>query len=458
MTSSVRTRPVARMQCITLGLTVALACYSYASHIVNFHRRECAVDGIAAVGPQRQTTTTTTTTYGQKPPPMENDGLNWITAKPNKVRRMGYEDAWLMQWKYRHYRPNLGPRCVHTKDYSPFQDDLMCTIPGYVPARLFVTPPEVRSRNESLPPHPDGSISRVIFVSWLDRRLGKAMFTSLMTLIHHNPEYEFIFFDDEDVDRFFCETAREEWAIPILSRINAGAMRADVWRLLIMQRYGGVYVDSDISALGRLPIAPGDTAVSGVGCWGHIPTGVPGSNDTLRGVLEHWAMAFMPNHPFINAAVSAMKNNLLHPDYLLRSDTPEAASEGSVTMRLTGPAMYQRALHDVLIRSKCEYVDSSFCDALWAPEDHCDDMQTFRAYFPGGERFFKRVNLNDTVTHKVFIDATVWDGEEAVLRKTWDYDDSSLRITNTTDPTFCDAEAIHIRASRREIVFKGTTI
>ncbi len=161
-----------------------------------------------------------------------------------------------------------------------------------------------------------------------------------MTLMQYNLEYEFIFFDDEDVDRFMCENSAgdKEWGISILSRIRAGAMRADVWRLLIMQRYGGMYVDSDIPALGKLPIEEGDTAVSGVGCWGHLL--VPSSNSTRMygGLLEHWAMAFMPNHPYINAAVSAMRENLLHPDYLLRYDTPKAASEGSATMQLTGPA------------------------------------------------------------------------------------------------------------------------
>ena len=350
------------MPSITLGLTMLLACYSYVLHIVSFHRCECAYDGIAVSGPRRQTrtaaTTTTTTTKTTNEGmnakaiavPNENDGLVWITPKPNLARRVGYEDDWLMGWKYRHYDPNdLGPRCFHAGDRTPFEEELMCEIPGYIPARrVTIVTTEEEEKDEDVPPSSRRrDVSRVIFVSWLDRRLGKAMYTSLMTLIHVNPEYEFIFFNDEDVDRFICENSSsgggggvedDEWGISILSRIKAGAMRADVWRLLIMQRYGGVYVDSDISALGRLPIEVGDTAVSGVGCWGHLP--VPGSNGTQRygGVLEHWAMAFMPNHPYINAAVAVMRDNLLHPDYLLRSDTPEAVADDSATKRLTGPA------------------------------------------------------------------------------------------------------------------------
>ncbi|KAL3783182.1 hypothetical protein ACHAW5_008116 [Stephanodiscus triporus] len=215
---------------ITLGLTVVLACYNYTLHIITFHRCSFAENDVVEL--QRQT-------RRQKKVINENDGLTWITDKPNKARRVGYEDDWLMAWKDRHYSTNLGPRCVVYSDgnYTPYDDDLMCTIPGYIPARMLV-PPEDDGRTRNNPPlrSPAGMISRVIFVSWFDRRLGKGTFTSLMTLMHHNPEYEFVFFDDEDVDRFLCETSREEWAIPILSRINAGAMRADIWRLLVIQR------------------------------------------------------------------------------------------------------------------------------------------------------------------------------------------------------------------------------
>lgn len=161
----------------------------------------------------------------------------------------------------------------------------------------------------------------------------------------------------------------------------------------------------------------------------------------------------MPRHPFINAAVSVMKDNLLHPNYLLRTDTPEAVAEESVTMRLTGPAMYQSALQAILNKSKCEMIDFSFCDALWAPEDHCGDMETFRSFFPRGQRFFKRVNLNDTVTHKVFL-GSAWDREvEEVPVGPWAYDDPSVAISTATDPTFCDADAFELRANRRERPF-----
>ena len=63
------------------------------------------------------------------------------------------------------------------------------------------------------------------------------MYTSLLTLIlinhNHNPELEFMFFNDEDVDTFMCRDDNDmtkhnnkdaEFAIPTFSRIRSGAM------------------------------------------------------------------------------------------------------------------------------------------------------------------------------------------------------------------------------------------
>jgi hypothetical protein len=363
-----------------------------------------------------------------------NDGLVWITPKPDSARHVGWEDDWMMDWKRRHYSPEQRPHCKTTYS-TPYDDNLLCEIPGYVPARL------VPSRGKEQP-----AIPRVIFVSWFDRRLGRAMYTSLLTLLHHNPEYEFILFDDEDVNRFLCEnvgSSEEDFAIPIFSRVQAGAMKADIWRLLIMQQYGGVYLDSDISSLGKLPIEWNDTAVSGVGGWSHLPGGA-------GGLLEHWAMAFMPRHPFVSKAVAVMRDNLEHPDYLMRKDTPEAEAEESWTIRLTGPAMYQWTLHNILEKAQCRKRKDSYCNALWAPEQYCKDMDTFRSFFPVGHRLFHRVNLDNAVSHKVFYPGGPWEQETTKQFISTDYDDPIHHLLKEKVPGFCSADAFAERAAMRK--------
>ncbi len=378
---------------------------------------------------------------------IQNDGLAWITPKPSKARNIGYEDEWLLAWKEKHYSTDQATRCDYTSGYTPYDHELICTIPAYIPARHL----EIPSRQPMIP--------KVIYVSWFDRRLGKALFTSLMTLLHHNPTYEFIFFDDEDVDRFVCETSlRDEWGLPIFSRVRAGAMRADIWRLLILQRYGGVYVDSDISAIGPLPIAENDTAVSGVGCWGHLPGPISPRSNKPGGLFEHWAMAFMPRHPYLIRSLEVLMENLHHPEYLMRKDTMEGRAEDSITVRLSGPGMYQWTLHKILNESKCEMISHSFCEALWSPETYCRDIDTFRTFFPEGLRLFRRVNLNDTLTHKIMYPSGFWIRETETVFKHANphYDDPKSMITNTTDLTFCESESFERRAKDRERAFQSS--
>ena len=50
-----------------------------------------------------------------------------------------------------------------------------------------------------------------------------------------------ILFVDDDVDRFVCENIGKAFALPLFSKVRrAGATRIDIWRLLVMQKYGGV--------------------------------------------------------------------------------------------------------------------------------------------------------------------------------------------------------------------------
>ena len=368
---------------------------------------------------------------GVEPSSVVNDGLVWITPKPDSAREVGWEDEWMMKWKRDRYSPDQQLLGCSTSYKTPYDDNLLCHLPGYIPARLYVPSTD----KEDQP-----SIPRVIFISWFERRLGRAMYTSLLTLLHHNPEYEFILFNDEDVDHFICDLMTEDFA-PTFSKVRAGAMRADIWRLLIIQRYGGVYLDSDISALNKLPIEWRDTAVSGVGCWTHLPS-------KTGGLLEHWAMAYMPRHPYVNAAVALMKENLENPSYLMKDNTPEAKAEDSVTMRLTGPAMYQLALHNILKEAKCEKDDNSYCPALLDPEKYCKDMGTFRTLFPMGLRLFNKVNLNNSVSHKIFDKSTPWDKETFDLRI--DYDDVSVQLLEEPVQGFCGDRAFKKRARATE--------
>ena len=119
--------------------------------------------------------------------------------------------------------------------------------------------------------------------------------------------------------------------------------------------------------------------------------------------------------------------------------------------------MYQWTLHNILNESKCEMESGRFCEALWSPEVYCKDMDTFRSYFPEGLRLFRRVNFNDTLTHKIFYPSGYWvtETEDLFVTESPYYDDEKSMIANKTDTTFCDADALDQRVRNRERVFQA---
>lgn len=382
--------------------------------------------------------------------PYHHDGtLVWHRPIPDRVIPAGWEDDWMLRWKAEQFDSNSTrvPRCVMDEGPgNPYDDGVLCEMPGYIPARI------VDGKKHKIP--------RVIFLSWFTRKIGRAMFTSIMSLVTINPEYEVILFVDDDVDRFVCESVGEDFALPLFSRVRraAGAMRIDIWRLLVMQKYGGVYLDSDLSALAKLPIEEGDTAVSGVCGFGYLPADDAGETK-IGGALEHWSMCFSRGHPFINKAVEHLKRNLREPEYLMRNDTPEAKVEDSFTMRLTGPAMYQSALIEILNEAKCkEEVQEdgneggrNYADALKDPEKSCEDMATFREWFPEGLRLFDWLNLNQTVTHKVFYPGGSWLKETEDFHGYSRYDnDSPSDHVEAPDLSFCNADTMTKRRYERQ--------
>lgn len=63
-----------------------------------------------------------------------------------------------------------------------------------------------------------------------------------------NPEYEIRLYDDIHCQKFLREEISPELQ-EIFNYIPDGPIKADVWRICILYRYGGIYVDADINPL-----------------------------------------------------------------------------------------------------------------------------------------------------------------------------------------------------------------
>lgn len=109
------------------------------------------------------------------------------------------------------------------------------------------------------------------------------------TWIGLNPEFSYFIYDDADIENYI----RQKWAPDFLEFFHAlpiGAMRADLWRYLILATEGGVY--SDIDSICVLPIRV--WPLNGNPSTPHV---LLIDLDANHGQFCQWTLASTPGHP-----------------------------------------------------------------------------------------------------------------------------------------------------------------
>lgn len=95
----------------------------------------------------------------------------------------------------------------------------------------------------------ESTIPRILHVSHKSRCLAPDFVGNLEIWAEQLPRFSIIFYDDEAVERIFGH-ATAVATFPLLNHIRQcalykGAMKIDIWRVLIVYIYGGFYTDMD---------------------------------------------------------------------------------------------------------------------------------------------------------------------------------------------------------------------
>lgn len=225
-------------------------------------------------------------------------------------------------------------------------------------------------------------IPRVIFQTWQSyTAAGPHHYKAIMSFVDANPEYAYYLFDDAAASGFMRKFYPEN--VSIYEQILPGAMKADVWRLAVIYKYGGVYFDSDSHSVTplRAIIWPNASVVTGVGA----------SND-----FHQWALLYTPRHVLIKAA---LKNAFQRLKILYYS-----RQAGHVS-KTTGPAAFHTAVSEVLNSTRCaippnfrtRYKENEIMHFL--PDHMCNAeigvLQVFSGDYLGGNVIFKDYNVEN---------------------------------------------------------------
>ena len=149
-----------------------------------------------------------------------------------------------------------------------------------------------------------------------------------------NPEYDYQFFDDDDIERFilkeFSQDIYEQY-----QKITIGAAKADFFRYAILLKKGGVYVDLDSRVVGNLDdwIHPDDTAII--------------TAERHPGMYVQWALVYDKGHPFLHKTLDNVLDNIRnnrHPHDIHKMSGPTVYSDSIRSCLSEDPSIKYRSL------------------------------------------------------------------------------------------------------------------
>ena len=206
---------------------------------------------------------------------------------------------------------------------------------------LVIIPKELAPRRKI---NYEQKIPKIIWQTFKTNEVPSIMKDYVDTWILKNPEYEYRFYDDEDVINFLKNYFPEYYEG--YSMIKYGASKADLWRYLIMYKYGGVYADMDCRCKKPLRrwIKPGAGFVTQLG---------------INKDICQWLLISEPGNPiFMRAAERSLENiitnnttvshhgfKLINNEILISDDTPLLNFNDNV-LALAGPPVLQQVAEE----------------------------------------------------------------------------------------------------------------
>jgi mannosyltransferase OCH1-like enzyme len=163
-------------------------------------------------------------------------------------------------------------------------------------------------------------------------RMPPAMFAAANSYVTQNPDYDYFFYDDDDIvavlEAYDCSglAFTKEELRKAYEAMNTGAGKADLFRYVIVYQEGGCYFDIDTVCLKPLDtfLDEEDELVSGIGD---------------RGDLHQWGMIYAQRHPFVKKALENSVYNILNRRFVAGYRNLEG---------LTGPPCLDISIKEVL--------------------------------------------------------------------------------------------------------------
>lgn len=164
-------------------------------------------------------------------------------------------------------------------------------------------------------------IPRIIIQTNEKDKIPLGMSKSMKKLADMNPEYQYFYFDNNDVTNYLLTNFGDR-ILRAYNKLKPGAYKADFFRYCFLYNTGGVYIDSPMCAIERLSsfIRSDDEFIS--------------PEDNTTGGIYNAFICCVPNHPIMKRCIEVALYNIENEIY------------GDCDLSITGPKLLSRVFED----------------------------------------------------------------------------------------------------------------
>ena len=191
--------------------------------------------------------------------------------------------------------------------------------------------PTIPFHTKAAAPRPTemGGVPRKVYQTWITHNLRPGMYKTCKHNHATNPEFDFYLFDNAEC-RKYIETNFESSVLKAYDTLIPGAYKADLWRLCVLYKEGGVYLDIKLKITEPLlkfltPAAASADPIFVKDNWQPVPGGIA----PYQAVL-----ASPPAHPLFKQAIDTIVRNV------------ESRYYGANQLDPTGPVMLARLISE----------------------------------------------------------------------------------------------------------------
>jgi mannosyltransferase OCH1-like enzyme len=116
-----------------------------------------------------------------------------------------------------------------------------------------------------------------------------------------NPDFEYKYMDDIQAAEFVLNEYGQKWH-DIFINLPVGVMRGDLWRYMVIYKYGGVYTDLDTECLNPINV------------WLNEDYDMIVCPETDIHFCQ-WTFAASAGNPILKSVLDTVKEKLLNPEY-----------------------------------------------------------------------------------------------------------------------------------------------